>query len=149
MPCTKIGINKHHCNIPLLSGLQHKSVSNSYTSVCLGDNSVCALSPQTQANQVFTSTINSPQLSAVVFDVRFSNLGVVFMDMDGSPYSSASQMCTLTLTFLRASACGHHTLPGYPRVTSACIAQRWNSCHCRRNGPLHDQLAVQVVIEGQ
>ena len=66
----------------------------------------------------------SPQLSAVVFDVRFSNLGVVFMDMDGSPYSSASQMCTLTLTFLRVSACGHHTLPGYPRVTNACIAQR-------------------------
>ena len=30
---------------------------------------------------------------------RFSNLGVLFTDMDGSPYSSASQMRTLTLTF--------------------------------------------------
>ena len=27
---------------------------------------------------------------------RFSNLGVVFTDMDGSPYSSTSQMHTLT-----------------------------------------------------
>ena len=27
---------------------------------------------------------------------RISNLGVVFTDMDGSPYSSASQMHTLT-----------------------------------------------------
>ena len=82
------------------------------------------LPSNTSKSGVYKYYINSPQLSAVVFDVRFSNLGVVFMDMDGSPYSSASQMCTLTLTFLRASACGHHTLPRYPRVTNACIAQR-------------------------
>ena len=146
MPCTKIGINKHHCNIPLLSGLHYKSVSNSYT--CVWETILFAHSPLKHKQIRCLQVLYSPQLSAVVFDVRFSNLGVVFMDMDGSPYS-ASQMCTLTLTFLRASACGHHTLPGYPRVTNACIAQRWNSCHCRRNGPLHDQLAVQVVIEGQ
>ena len=54
--------------MPLLSGLQHKSVSNSYTCVCLGDNSVCRPFPQTQVNQGFTSTINSPPLSAV-YDV--------------------------------------------------------------------------------
>jgi len=47
MPCTKIGFHKHLSNMPLLAGLQHKSVSNSYTCVYLGDNSVCRPFPQT------------------------------------------------------------------------------------------------------
>ena len=57
----------------------------------------------------------------LAYDWRFSNLGVVFTDMDGSPYSSASQMRTLTPN-VRERAYVATAL--YPRVTNACIAPR-------------------------
>ena len=46
---------------------------------------------------VFTDMDGSPYLGVVFTDMDGSPyLGVVFTDMDGSPYSSASQMHTLT-----------------------------------------------------
>jgi len=39
--------------------------------------------------------------AAATMAKRFSNLGVLFTDMDGSPYSSASQMHTLSLLYLK------------------------------------------------
>ena len=58
-PENEANMNPENCQ-PRNAEQPMRTGTLSYTLNCLGDNSVCTLSPQTQANQGFTSTINSP-----------------------------------------------------------------------------------------